>query len=201
LRGIEATDDLGNYYLPYSVRAPRDFGLVIRTAVDPTTIVGPLRTTLASMDREVALADVRTLLERTELSLSARSTTMRLASLFAIVALVLAAVGLYGVLTYLVTRRTHEIGIRVAIGSTPAGIMGLVLREGLGLALGGIMLGVVIMLGLGRLFSSYLYGVAPRDPLVMTLVALGLASIGLVACVYPARRAARVDAIQVLHSL
>jgi putative ABC transport system permease protein len=201
LRGIEAPDDLGNYYLPYSVRAPRDFGLVIRTAVDPTTIVGPLRTTLASMDREVALADVRTLLERTELSLSARSTTMRLASLFAIVALVLAAVGLYGVLTYLVTRRTHEIGIRVAIGSTPAGIMGLVLREGLGLALGGIMLGVVIMLGLGRLFSSYLYGVAPRDPLVMTLVALGLASIGLVACVYPARRAARVDAIQVLHSL
>jgi len=201
LRGIEAPDDLGNYYLPYVVRAPRDFGYTIRTSVEPATIVGLLRTTVASMDRGVPLADVRTLLERTDLSLAARRTTMRLATLFAIVALVLAGVGLYGVLTYLVTRRTHEIGIRVAIGSTPAAIMGLVLREGLGLALGGIALGVVIMFGLGRLVSSYLYGIAPRDPLVMTLVAMGLASIGLVACVYPARRAARVDAIQVLHSL
>jgi predicted permease len=201
LRGADAPDDLGNYYLPYSGRTPRDFGLIVRTVGDPSGIVGPLRTALTSIDRDVPLADVRTLLERTDLSLSARTTTMRLATLFAIVALVLAGVGLYGVLTYFVTRRTPEIGIRVAIGSTPAGIMRLVLREGLGLAIGGIAIGAVIVLGLGRLLSSYLYGIAPGDPVIMTMVAAVLASIGLVACAYPARRAARVDAIQVLHSL
>ena len=200
LRGLEAPDDLGNYYLPYPVRTPRDFGYTIRTSVEPTTIVGLLRTTLASLDRDVPLADVRTLLERTDLSLSARRTTMRLATLFAVVALALAGVALYGVLTYLVTRRTHEIGIRMAIGSTPAAIIGLVVREGLGLALSGIALGALTVLALGRVLSSYLYGIAPGDPLIMALVGLGLAAIGLVACVNPARRAAHIDAIQVLNS-
>jgi predicted permease len=201
LRGVEAPDDLGNYYLPYALRPPREFGYTIRTSVDPASIVGLLRTTLASIDRELPLADVRTLIERTDLSLSMRTTTMRLATLFAIVALVLAGVGLYGVLTYLVTRRTHEIGIRLAVGSTPAAIVRLVLREGVGLTLGGITCGVVVLFTLARLFSSYLYGLAPADPWIMTIVAFGLASIGLIACVYPARRAARVDALQVLHSL
>ena len=200
LRGVEADDDLPAVYLPYPVIAPRDFGFVIRTAADPVAIVPRLRSLVASIDREIPLTDVRTLTERTEISLAGRTTTMQLSTLFAFVAMLLSAVGLYGVLTYLVTRRTHEIGVRVAIGSTPARIVGLVLREGLGLAFGGIAFGIITVLALRRVAMSYLYGLAPADPLIMTLVALALASLGLIACAYPARRAARVDAIQVLKA-
>jgi ABC-type antimicrobial peptide transport system permease subunit len=125
---------------------------------------------------------------------------MRLASLFAIVAMLLSAVGLYGVLTYLVTRRTHEIGVRVAVGSTPSMIVGLVLREGLGLVVGGIAFGLIAVLAFRRVAAAYLYGLAPADPVILTLVAIVLVSIGLIACAYPARRAAGVDAIQVLKA-
>jgi len=162
--------------------------------------VPQLRSVLASIDREIPLSDVRTLIERTDISLGARRSTMRLATLLGVVALLLSAVGLYGVLTYLVMRRRREIGVRVALGSTPARIVGLVLREGLALAAGGVVLGAAGLVALRRLLASYLYGLAPVDPWIMTLVAVTLGAIGLIACALPARRAAHVDAIEVLHS-
>ena len=199
LRGPEADDDVPPSYLPYAITAPREFGYLVRTSIEPAAIAGQMRSALASIDREIPLSDIRTLTERTDLAISARRTTMQLATVFAVVAVLLSAVGLYGVLTYLVMRRTHEIGIRLAIGSSPRAIVGLVLREGLGLAAGGMAVGAIGVLSLRTLLASYVNGVSAADPHIMTIVAIGLGSIALAACLYPARRAASVDAIQVLR--
>jgi len=199
LRGPEAEDDVPPSYVPYAITAPREFGFLVRTSIDPAAIAGQMRSAVASVDREIPLSDIRTLTERTDLAIAARRTTMQLATVFALVAVLLSAVGLYGVLTYLVTRRTHEIGVRLAIGSSPRAIVGLVLREGLGLAAGGMAVGAIGVLSLRRLLATYVNGVSAADPQIMTIVAMGLASIALVACLYPARRAANVDAIQVLR--
>jgi len=199
LRGPEADDDIPPSYVPYAISAPRDFGILVRTSIDPAAIAGQMRPAVASIDREIPLSDIRTLTERTDLAIAARRTTMQLATVFALVAVLLSAVGLYGVLTYLVTRRTHEIGVRLALGSTARRIVGLVLREGLGLAAAGVVVGAIGVLSLRQLLASYVNGVAAADPRMMMLVAIGLASIALAACAYPARRAARVDALQVLR--
>jgi predicted permease len=200
LRGPEAEDDVPPSYVPYAISAPRDFGFLVRTSIDPASIAGQMRAAVAAIDREIPLSDIRTLTERTDLAIAARRTTMQLATAFALVAVLLSAVGLYGVLTYLVARRTHEIGVRLAIGSTPRAIVGLVVREGLGLAAGGVIVGAIAVASLRRLLASYVNDVSAADPQVMTIVAIGLGSIALVACLYPARRATRVDAIQVLRN-
>jgi predicted permease len=199
LRGPEADDDVPPSYVPYSITAPRDFGFLVRTSIDPAAIAGQMRSAVASIDREIPLSDIRTLTERTDLAIAARRTTMQLATVFALVAVLLSAVGLYGVLTYLVARRTREIGVRLALGSTPRRIVGLVLREGLGLATAGVVVGALGVLSLRQVLASYVNGITMADPRMMALIALGLVSIALAACAYPARRAASVDAIQVLR--
>jgi ABC-type antimicrobial peptide transport system permease subunit len=190
----------GTIYFPYAVTAPRDFGYVIRTASDPTAFVGEIRTALAQIDRELPLFDIRTMSERSELTLLSRTSTMQLATLFAAVAVFLSAIGLYGVLAYLVTQRSREIGVRLAVGSAPREIVALVLREGLGLALGGVVLGVVGALTLGRLIVSQLYGITPADPWVMLLMTTMLTVIAALACIVPARRAANVDVMKILSA-
>jgi putative ABC transport system permease protein len=112
----------------------------------------------------------------------------------------LSAIGLYGVLAYLVTQRSREIGVRLAVGSAPREIVALVLREGLGLAVGGVLLGVIGALMLGRLIASQLYGIAPTNPWVMTLMMLTLTIVASLACVVPARRAANVDVMKILSA-
>ena len=159
-----ASGTSGTYYVPYAVTAPRDVGYIIRTAGEPTAIVGELRSALAQVDREVPLFDIRTMSERTQLALMSRTRTMHLGTLFAAVAVFLSAIGLYGVLAYFVTQRAREIGIRLAVGSTPGAIVGLVLREGLSMAIAGVALGSVGALACGRLVASQLYGVTPSDP-------------------------------------
>src|SRR6185503_7091529 len=202
LRGPLVTDfgTNGTVYFPYAVTAPRDFGYVIRTAGDPAALVGEIRSALAQIDRELPLFDIRTMSERSELTLLSRTSTMQLATLFAVVAVFLSAIGLYGVLAYLVTQRSREIGVRLAVGSAPREIVALVLREGLGLAVGGVMLGVIGALTLGRLIASQLYGIAPANPWVMLLMTMALSIIAAVACIVPARRAANVDVMKVLSA-
>jgi len=202
LRGPLVTDygTNGTVYSPYAVTAPRDFGYVIRTAGDPTALVGEIRSALAQIDRELPLFDIRTMSQRSELTLLSRTSTMQLATLFAAVAVFLSAIGLYGVLAYLVTQRSREIGVRLAVGSAPREIVALVLREGLGLAVGGVLLGVVGAVTLGRLVASQLYGVTPTNPWVMVLMTVMLAAVATLACIVPARRAANVDVMKILSA-
>jgi predicted permease len=202
LRGLLVTDfgTNGTVYSPYAVTAPRDFGYVIRAAGDPTALVGEIRSALAQIDRELPLFDIRTMSERTELALQSRTNTMQLATLFAVVAVFLSAIGLYGVLAYLVTQRTREIGVRLAVGSAPRAIIALVLREGVGLAIGGTALGVLGSLMMGRLITSQLYGIAATNPIVMLLMGVTLILIAALACIVPARRAARVDVMKILSA-
>jgi ABC-type antimicrobial peptide transport system permease subunit len=148
---------------------------------------------MAALDPELPLFDVRTLAQRTETALVARRSSAMLSLTFGLVALLLSAVGVYGVLAYLVNQRTREIGIRMALGSSPLGIFDLVLREGLllvglGFALGGI--GTAL---LKRSLESQLFDVRVTDPLVLTTAAAVLGTVALVACALPARRAAAID--------
>jgi predicted permease len=190
----------GTYYLPYAVTAPRDIGYVIRTEEEPTGIVREVRSALARIDSELPLFDIRTLSERTELAVSSRTNTMHLAILFAGVGVFLSALGLYGMLAYLVTQRSREIGVRLAVGSTPRAIVGLLLREGLWLTVAGVAIGTAGSLAFGRLLASYLYGVAPSDPRVIVLTTATLAAVATLACIVPARRAAGIDVMQILSA-
>jgi hypothetical protein len=190
----------GTYYLPYAAAAPRDVGYVIRTEREWTGIVREVRSALAQIDPEIPLFDIRTLSERTELALSSRTNTMRLAMLFAAVGVFLSGLGLYGMLAYLVTQRRREIGVRLAVGSSPQAIVGLVLREGLWLAILGIALGAAVSLAFGRLLASYLYGITPSDPWVMLVMAATLVAVAGLACLIPARRAAYIDVMRILSA-
>ncbi len=154
----------GTYYVPYAATTPREVGFVIRTEREWTGIVRDVRSALAQIDPELPLSDIQTLSARTELALSSRTNTMRIAMLFAAVGVFLSALGLYGMLAYLVTQRTREIGIRLAVGSTHRAIVGLVLGEGLRLAMAGVAVGAAASLAFGRLLGSHLYGITASDP-------------------------------------
>lgn len=188
----------GTYYVPSAVSPPRDFGFVIRTEREPSEIVREVRSAVAHVDGELPLFDIRTLSERTELALGSRTSTMHLAMLFAGVGVFLSALGLYGMLAYLVAQRTREIGIRLAVGSTPRAIVGLLLGEGLSLAVAGTLIGAAVSLAFGQVLASYLYGVAPWDPFVILLTATMLTGVAILACIVPARRAAHVDVMRIL---
>ena len=201
LRGPAAVEvTTGAFYLPYAVTAPREFGYVVRAHADSGTIIGELRTALASIDREAPLFDIRTLDERTSLSLMSRTSTMRIASMFATVALFLSLVGLYGTLAYLVSQRKREFGVRVAVGGTPRHILGLVLREGLVLALAGIIVGGGATFALRRALASQLFGIGPADPRVLIAITVSLTIIAMVASLLPARSATRVDVMKTLKA-
>ena len=195
-----ASGTSGTYCVPYAVTAPRDVGYIIRTEGEPAAIVGGLRSALAQVDRQVPLFDIRTMSERTQLALMSRTQTMHLGTLFAAVAVFLSAIGLYGVLAYFVTQRARGIGIRLAVGSTPGAIVGLVLREGLSMAIAGVALGSLGCLAGGRLVASQLYGVTPSDPWVMLLATMTLCAVAALACIVPARRAAHVDVMRTLSA-
>ena len=131
-------------------------------------------------------------------TLADRRTPMVLALAFAVVALFLAAVGIYGVLAFQVTQRTREIGIRMALGSNARGIFGLVIREGLGLMLAGLAVGLVGAFAIRRAMETQLYGVSAMDPVVIAAVAAVLGLVALAACTLPARRASRIDPMSAL---
>lgn len=201
LRGPAATEvTTGAFYLPYAVTAPREFGYVVRSHADSGAVIGELRTALASIDREAPLFDIRTLDELTSLSLMSRTSTMRIASMFATVALFLSLVGLYGTLAYLVSQRRREFGVRVAVGGTPQHILGLVLREGLVLALAGVAVGGGATFALRRALASQLFGIGPADPRVLLVITISLTAIAMVASLLPARGATRVDVVRILKA-
>jgi putative ABC transport system permease protein len=188
-------DPEGAYYFPYPQHASNTYTMAVRTAGDSAATVRTVRVEIAAIDPELALFDVRTM---AELTLSSRRTSMLLALAFGVLALFLAAVGIYGVLVYLVAQRRREIGIRVALGSTPVGVVNLVLREGFVLVGIGLTLGVAGAVALRTVVATEIYGVGPLDPLVIGVVAIVFGVVALAACVMPARRAMQVNPAIVL---
>lgn len=189
----------GTYYFPFAQQASNSFTIAINTAADSASTIPAIRAQLAAIDPDLALFDVRTMAQREELSLSSRRTSMLLALAFGLLALFLAAIGIYGVLAYLVAQRRREIGIRVALGSTHSGIVKLVVREGFILVGVGLALGIIAAISFRSVIRSEIYGVGPLDPLVVGAVTVVFGIVALCACIVPARRAAQVDPMIVLN--
>jgi putative ABC transport system permease protein len=186
-------------YGPAAQFPRRGMSFVARTSNDPASIVPALRRELAALDKDLPLYNVRTMEQVMSESVSRRRFQMVLIAAFAGVGLLLAAVGIYGVISYSVAQRTHEIGVRVALGARAADILRLVVGQGLGLALAGVGVGLAGSYALTRLLASLLYGVSATDPLTFACVALALLGVALLACLVPARRATRVDPMVALR--
>ena len=197
---IASADDarVGAYYFPYAQSPDSFMTLAIRTAGEPTSLTGAVRREISAIDPELPFYSVRTIEELMDRSLTNRRTPMMLAVAFGSIALLLAAVGIYGVLAYQVTQRTREMGIRMALGSDAGRIFRLVIGEGVALLAAGLALGLTGAFGLRRSLATQLYGVEAMEPTVVTLVAAILCAVGLIACAVPARRAARIDPLVAL---
>ncbi len=196
--GVEAT---GACYFPAAQQPLDNLYLTARTRQDPSSVVPDVRRAIAAIDPEMPLYDVKTMQDRMDQSLRNRRTPMLLAVAFACVALLLATVGVYGVLAYQVTQRTREIGIRMALGGAVAAIFKLVFRDGLAMVGLGVLIGLGGAFAMSRSLQSQLYGVGSMDPIVLSLVAALLGVVALVACVVPALRATRVDPVKALMDL
>jgi predicted permease len=188
-------------YLPYQQNleelGPMNFE--VRTAGSPMDLASAVRRTGQNMDRNLALYRIKTQVEEINESLFQERLFARLTSFFGVLAVLLACVGVYGVMAFAVTRRTHEIGIRMALGASRAQITGMVLRETCLLVEAGIAIGVVLALGASRLISTLLYGLKPTDPLTMAIAALLMVAAAVLAGYVPSRRASRVDPMVALR--
>jgi len=189
------------FYLPYTQYpwdlAPRD--LVIRTAMNPTVVAAAIQREVAALDKDQPVSAIRTLEDVVGEAVGPQRFAMMLLGAFAALALVLASVGIYGVMAYSVSQRTHGIGVRMALGAVRSNVLGMVVGEALVLALIGAGLGLAGAWGLTRLLSGLLYSVRPTDPLTFTLVPLVLVGVSALASYIPARRATRVDPIVALR--
>ena len=194
-----ADSSVPQMYLSLYQRGAKDLAIFVRGRLDTAAIPLELREQVQSVDAELPVFRAQTLSEVLSASLSVRRFSMEIVGLFALTALLLAGLGIYGVISYLVSERTHEIGIRLALGAESRNILGIVLRQGLGLAIAGAAVGLVCALIVSQLMGGLLYGVRPTDPLTFAGVALLLIGVALLACYIPARRAIRVDPLVALR--
>jgi predicted permease len=171
----------------------------LRTAGDPIALVKQVRVIVSQADNNLPLSDVRTQTQQIEQTLYQERLMSRLSSFFAVLALVLACIGLYGLLSYEVARRTRELGIRMALGAQKRELMRLVVRRGALLALAGAVIGIGTATAVTRLMAAFLYGVHPYDPATFACVGILLVLVALAACSIPARRAMRVDPMVALR--
>jgi len=196
----------GTIYFPYATnatleggRVPSDMTLVIQSRLDDSQLQGVLRSTIAGLRQEVPVGEVKTMRAVVSESVSTPTSTTTLFVAFAALALVLGLVGIYGVLSFLVSRRTREIGIRLALGAQRRDVLWLVMKEGAKFSLIGISLGLACALGITRLLASELYGVSPADPATFLAAALLMTAVTLLACYIPTRRAMHVDPLVALR--
>jgi putative ABC transport system permease protein len=187
-------------YVPYAQHPVDSLTIAVRTAGNPAGFVPTARADLASLDRNLPLAGIRTMDDVIGRSIAERRFTMLLLATFAVVAVLLAAIGVYGVLAYLVSQRTQEIGVRLAIGATPSNVVGLFVREGAMLMAIGVACGIGGALLVTRALSTLLFGVTTTDPITFATVAGTLTIVALLASYVPARRAARVDPMTALRA-
>jgi predicted permease len=194
----EGDKTVGTYYFPLAQSPSSMLTFALRTPVDPIGLSSSVRAALGDIDRELPVFGTQTMQTRVEHALVDRKSPMLLSLSFGAVALFLSAIGIYGVLAYLVTQRRKEIGIRIALGSSAGAVFELVLREGLVLIGVGFALGAVGAVLLRRSLESQLFGVTATDPLVLAVVTVVLATVAVLACAFPARRATRIDPIVAL---
>jgi putative ABC transport system permease protein len=187
------------YYLPHAQDAWNAMVLVARTSVEPASLAGALRQQVWAIDKDQPVFDVKTMYEVRSMSVALYSFSSVMLGIFAGVALVLAAVGIYGVMAFVVTQRTQEIGIRMALGARTADVLKLVVKHGMKLALIGIVIGLAGSWALTRFIEKLLVGVQPTDLLTFSLVSAGLLLAAFVACYLPARRATKVDPLVALR--
>ena len=180
-------------YYPVAARVAPLMDVVVRTSGSPESLLPAIRQRIREIDQELALANVRTMDQWLSNSAAQPRLNSVLLSVFAGVALLIAAIGIYGVLAYSVSQRTREIGLRMALGATPRSVLGLVVGEGMTVVSIGVGIGIAGGLALGRAVSSLVFGVTVRDPATFGGVAMILAAVALAACVIPARRAACID--------
>jgi len=191
-QGLDAPIRIESWF-PHTQLTSRTMDVVIRAAGDPLALTGSIREAIWSLDKDMPIPKMETMEQVFADSIAQQRLNMLLLGLFAVVALILAAVGIYGVMSYAVTQRSHEIGIRVALGAQAGDVLKMILLHGMKLALIGVAIGLAATLILTRLMASLLFGISATDPLTFAAIAVGLTMVALLACFVPARRATRVD--------
>ena len=193
---------LANQPWPTMYFPGRDIGrmnLVVRTQGDPLSLAGAVRKEVQALDPDQPISNVKKMSDWVEESVAAPRYRTTLLALFAALAMILAATGIYGVMSYTVTQRTHEIGVRVAIGAEPRDVFRMVIRQGMTLAIIGVVFGLIGAFGLTRLMTTMLFGVEPTDPTTFIGISALLTAVALVACCIPGRRATKVDPLVALR--
>jgi putative ABC transport system permease protein len=180
-------------YMPLPQEPMRSLVAVARTTGDPLAMASKIEERIHSIDRDLPVFSVRSMDQLLDESISQQQLAMALLAGFALLALLLAAMGIYGVMSYAVTTRTHEIGVRMAMGARPTDVLRLVVGQGMTLALIGVAIGLSAALAMTRVMASLLFGVSSTDPLTFVVISLLLIAVAALACYLPARRAARVD--------
>jgi putative ABC transport system permease protein len=187
------------FYLTANQDTFTNMSLVVRTSVEPASIAASVRRVTADVDKAAAVSDVSTLEHLVEQAVTQPRFNLFLLGLFSVIALLLSAAGIYGVTAYSVTQRTHEFGIRMALGAQVGDVLRLILKQGMLLILVGIAVGLLAAFALTRLLRTLLYGVSVTDPLTFAAISLLLGVVALVACYIPARRATKVDPLIALR--
>jgi predicted permease len=195
------SDTPPTFYVPYlqKVDSPGRMMVEVRAMADPSSVLPEVRRVVESLDRDLPMMDVRTMKDQVRSTLADERALAELAGGFSLLALVLASIGIYGMMAYSVTRRTGEIGLRIALGARTQQVLSRVLREAFWLTSAGIVLGLASALWLTRMIRVMLYGIGSMDTLTVAITAVLLLSVSLIAAFAPARRASRIDPIRALR--
>ncbi len=201
MRMLDLTRDVrGEIFFPYPQNAPRDISVVVRASGDPAALAGPVADAVRALDPNLPVERLRPMRALVAGAREQARFNLVLMASFGVVALTLAAIGIYGVISYSVSQRTREIGIRLALGEEPARIRNAVVQDGMRLVVASLTVGLLLSAALGRVLATLLYGVSPTDLVTLGAAALPLLLAALVGCYLPARRATRVDPLIALRA-
>jgi putative ABC transport system permease protein len=191
---------LPEMYVPTLLSPSRAYDVVVRSLAPQQSLINSVRDEFRSLDPSLPIFTIRSMNETVDRNLASRRFSVLLLGIFAMLALMLAAVGIYGVMSYLVRQRTREIGLRMALGAQTGDVLKLVLRQGLKLVIAGIVVGLLGALASARVLASLLFGVSATDPATLAIVATTLTLVAMLACYVPAYRAAKIDPMAALRN-